>query len=93
MLNVKVKSKAVRLSIPVPYLVLNICITILSSQLLNKMINKWTKESMKEKEIPFMIPQFNKNELKEIVNELKRHRGLNIVDVKAKDGTEVFIRL
>ena len=93
MLNVKVKSKAVRISIPVPYLVLNIGITILSSQLLNKLINKWTIESMKEKEIPFTIPQLNKMELKEIVKELKRHRGLNIVDVKAKDGTEVFIRL
>ncbi|WP_391117033.1 hypothetical protein [Psychrobacillus sp. L3] len=93
MLNVKVKSKAVRLSIPVPYLVLNIGITILSSQLLNKMINKWTIESMKEKGMSFAIPQLNKSELKEIVKELKRHRGLNLVDVKAKDGTEVFIRL
>lgn len=93
MLNVKVKSKAIRISIPVPYLVLDIGITILSSQLLNKMINKWTIESMKEKEILFTIPQLNKLELKEILKELKRHRGLNIVDVKAKDGTEVFIRL
>ncbi|WP_391203493.1 hypothetical protein [Psychrobacillus sp. L4] len=93
MLNVKVKSKAVRLSIPVPYLVLNIGITILSSQLLNKMINKWTIEGMKGKEMSVMIPQFNKKELQEIVKELKRHRGLSIVDVKAKDGTEVFIRL
>ncbi|MFF2755262.1 hypothetical protein ACFVR1_16100 [Psychrobacillus sp. NPDC058041] len=93
MLNVKVKSKGVRLSIPVPYLVLNVGISILSSQLWNKMMNKWMIEGMKEKEMSFTIPQLNKMELKEIVKELKRHRGLNIVDVKAKDGTEVFIRL
>ncbi|MEK4487029.1 hypothetical protein MHH81_15890 [Psychrobacillus sp. FSL H8-0484] len=93
MLNVKVKSKNVRLSIPVPYMILNIGITILSSQLLNKMINKWTVENKKEKEMLFTIPQLDKKELKEIVKEMKRHRGLEIVDVKAKDGTEVFIRL
>ncbi|WP_313893029.1 hypothetical protein [Psychrobacillus sp.] len=93
MLNVKVKANAVRLSIPVPYLVLNIGITILSSRVLNKMINKWIIAGTKEKDMSFTIPQLNKMELKEIVKELKRHRGLHIVDVKAKDGTEVLIRL
>lgn len=50
-------------------------------------------ESMKEKEMIFTFPQLDKKELGEIVRELKRHRGLEIVDVQAKDGTEVFIRL
>ena len=93
MLNVKVKTKAVRLSIPVPYVILNIGISIISSQLINRLINKWVQESMKEKEQTFTIPPLNKKELKGIVNELKKHSGLGLVDVKAKDGTEVVIKL
>ena len=50
MLNVKVKAGAVRLSIPVPYVILNIGISIISSELVNRLVNKWVKESMKEKE-------------------------------------------
>ncbi len=93
MLNVKVKTKAVRLSIPVPYMILNIGISVISSQLVNRLINKWVQESMKEKEQTFAIPPLNKKELKSIVNELKKHRGLGLVNVKAKDGTEVVIKL
>jgi len=93
MLNVKVKTKGVRFSLPVPYLFLNLAISILSSEFVNKQMNKWIKESMKEKEMSFIIPQLDKKELGKIVRELKIHRGLEIVDVQAKDGTEVFIRL
>ncbi|MFJ8066021.1 hypothetical protein ACIQYS_15445 [Psychrobacillus sp. NPDC096426] len=93
MINVKVKTKGVRFSLPVPYLFLNLGISILSSEFLHKQMNKWIKESMKEKEMSFMIPQLDKKELGKIVRELKKHRGLEIVDVQAKDGTEVFIRL
>jgi hypothetical protein len=31
--------------------------------------------------------------LKPIYKEMKKHRGLVLVDVKAKDGTEVVVRL
>ena len=93
MLNVKVKTKTVRLSIPVPYVILNIGISIISSELVNRLINKWVKESMKEKEYAFTMPPLNKKELKSIVSELRKHKGLGLVNVKAKDGTEVAIRL
>ena len=93
MLHVKVKTESVRLSIPVPYVILNIGISIISSQLLNRLINKWVQESMKEKEQTFTMPPLNKKELKSIVRELKMHKGLRLVDVKAKDGTEVVIKL
>lgn len=93
MLNVKVKTESVRLSIPVPYVILTIGISIISSQLLNRLINKWVQESMKEKEQIFTMPPLNKKELKSIVHELKMHKGLRLVDVKAKDGTEVVIKL
>ncbi|MFJ5770424.1 hypothetical protein [Psychrobacillus sp. NPDC093180] len=93
MISVKVKTKGVRFSLPVPYLLINLGILILSSEFLHKQMNKWIKESMKEKEMIFTIPQLDKKELGKIVKELKSHRGLEIVDVHAKDGTEVFIRL
>ena len=93
MLNVKVKTKTVRLSIPVPYVILNIGISIISSELVNRLINKWVKESMKEKEYAFTMPQLNKKELKSIVSELRKHKGLGLVNVKAKDGIEVAIKL
>ncbi|TQR12804.1 hypothetical protein [Psychrobacillus soli] len=93
MINIKVKTKGVRFSLPVPYLFLNLGIFILTSEFVQKQVNKWIKESMKENEMPFTIPQLNKKELGKIVSELKKHRGLEIVDVQAKDGTEVFIRL
>lgn len=93
MISVKVKTKGVRFSLPVPYLLINLGILILSSEFLHKQMNKWIKESMKEKEMTFTIPQLDKKELGKIVKELKSHRGLEIVDVHAKDGTEVFIRL
>ena len=93
MISVKVKTKGVRFSLPVPYLFINLGILLLSSEFLHKQMNKWIKESMKEKEMTFTIPQLDKKELGKIVKELKSHRGLEIVDVQAKDGTEVFIRL
>lgn len=93
MLNVKVKTKEIRFSIPVPYVILDLGISIISSQLLNRLINKWVKESMKEKEQSFTMPQINKKDLRKIVKELKKNKGLRLVEVKAQDGTEVSIRL
>ncbi|MBO0601255.1 hypothetical protein I2483_06245 [Sporosarcina sp. E16_3] len=93
MLNVKVRAGAVRFSIPVPYVLLNIGIAVISSELINRLVNKWVKESMKEKEQTFTMPPLNKQELKCIVSELKKHKGLGLVNVKAKDGTEVVIKL
>lgn len=93
MLSVKVKIKAVWLYIPVPYVILNVGISIISSELLNRLINKWVKGSTKEKEQSFTMPSLKKQELKNIVSELKKHKGLGLVNVKAKDGAEVIIKL
>lgn len=93
MIFVKVKTKGVRFSLPFPYFFLNLGIFIFSSDLVTKQINKWMKESMKEKETFFTIPHLDQKELGRIVRELKKHRGLEIIDVQAKDGTQVFVRL
>lgn len=93
MMHVKVKTKEVKLSIPIPYALLHIAISILSSKLFHQSVNKWTKEYFEKKKMDFTFPPIDKKTLKPIVKELKNYKGIVLVDVKANDGTEVKIRL
>ncbi|MBV7504344.1 hypothetical protein KW850_03585 [Bacillus sp. sid0103] len=93
MLHLKVKAKDVRFTLPIPYAILNIGISILSSKFLHRHANKWTKEHFERKKLDFTIPQIDKETLIPIVKELKKHKGIVLVDVKAKEGTEVTVRL
>jgi hypothetical protein len=93
MLYLKVKAKDVRFSIPIPYALLNIGISILTSKLFHKHANKWTKDHFERKKLDYTIPLIDKKTLKPIVKELKNQKGILLVDVKAKDGTEVKVRL
>ena len=93
MLQVKVKTKGMFFTIPVPYVILNIAISILCSKLVQQMANKWTKEHFERKKIDFTIPRIEKEILKPIMNELKTYKGIVLVDVKAQDGTEVKVKL
>ncbi len=93
MMHVKVKAKDVRFTIPVPYALLNIVISVLTSKIVQQTANKWTKEHFERKKIDFTFPLIDKKTLKPIVEELKNYKGIVLVDVKAKDGTEVKIRL
>lgn len=93
MMRVKVKADKVRLFIPIPYVFLTIGIMILSSERIQQLINKWIVDHSEDKEKAFAIPPLDKTELRSIVSELKKHRGLGLVNVKAKDGTEVIVKL
>ncbi|MGE7595826.1 hypothetical protein ACQKMY_22005 [Peribacillus frigoritolerans] len=93
MMHVKVKANDVRFTIPVPYAILNIVISVLSSKFLQQNINKWTKEHFERKKLDFTFPHIDKNMLKPIVKELKNYKGIVLVDFRAKDGTEVKVRL
>lgn len=93
MLHVKVKTKGVRFTIPIPYAILNIVISILSAKFVQQTVNKWTKEHFEKNNLDFSLPQIDKKTLKPIVKELKNCKGIMLVDVKAKDGTEVKVRL
>ncbi|MCH1624435.1 hypothetical protein [Fredinandcohnia quinoae] len=93
MMYIKVKAKDVRFTIPIPYAILNIGISILSSHFFQQQANKWTKEHFERKKLDIEIPSIDKKMLKPIVKELKNYKGIVLVDVKAKDGTEVKIRL
>jgi hypothetical protein len=93
MLHVNVKTKEAKFTIPVPYVLLNIGISILTSKLLIRHANKWSKPHLDKKKISFTIPSIDKTELKQIIKELKKHKGLELVNVRAQDGTEVIVRL
>ncbi|KOS68954.1 hypothetical protein AEA09_10615 [Lysinibacillus contaminans] len=93
MMYVKVKTKDVRFTIPVPYIMLNIVISILSSKFVQQHANKWTKAHFERKKMDFPLPLIDKEMLKPIVKELKNYKGIVLVDVKANDGTEVKVRL
>ncbi|MEG0258387.1 MAG: hypothetical protein RR595_03295 [Lysinibacillus sp.] len=89
MIYVKVKAKGIRLTIPMPYTILNIAIPILTSKFVQQRANK----HFESKKLDFTFPQIDKKMLKPIVKELKNSKGLILVDVKLKDGTEVMVRL
>ncbi|UUV26907.1 MULTISPECIES: hypothetical protein [Lysinibacillus] len=93
MLHVKVKAKDVRFTVPVPYTVLTIVLSILTSKWIQQQANKWTKAYFDRKNIDFTFPLIDKEMLKPIIKELQNYKGLVLVDVKAQDGTEVKIRL
>lgn len=93
MMHVKVKAKDIKINIPIPYAILNITISILSSKYFQQNANKWTKEHLERKKLNFTFPLIDKKTLKPIVKELKKYKGTVLVDVKANDGTEVKITL
>jgi len=93
MLQVRVKSKGVRFFIPVPMMLLNIGISILCSKILQRQVNAWSKEYIEKKKLPYVFPPLDKSVLKPIIHELKNYKGLVLVDLKAKDGTEIKIKL
>ncbi|MEK4628963.1 hypothetical protein MKZ17_12215 [Solibacillus sp. FSL R7-0682] len=93
MLLIKVKTEDVRLSIPIPYALLNIAISIFVSSFFQKKLNKWTNEYFKRRKFDFTLPLIDKQTVKPLVQEMKNYKGLTLIDVQAKDGTEVKIRL
>lgn len=92
-MHVKVKAKDVRFTVPVPYAVLTIVLSIVTSKWIQQQVNKWTKAYFDRKKIDFTFPLIDKEMLKPIIKELQNYKGLVLVDVKAQDGTEVKVRL
>ncbi|MED1201685.1 hypothetical protein [Heyndrickxia acidicola] len=93
MLDVNVKTKDVRVKIPVPYLILEMGISLFSSKLLQRRLTIWTQMKMKDNPTVLLLPALNKKTLKPILKELKRHKGLTLVHITSKDGSEVKIKL
>ncbi|KAB8133591.1 hypothetical protein F9U64_11810 [Gracilibacillus oryzae] len=96
MLRIKIKTKDARFTIPIPYAALHLGISILTSKRFQQYMNKKIKkqeEDNQDKKITFTFPPIDKKLLKPVIKELKKHKGLVLVDVTASDGTEVLVKL
>ncbi|MEH7452400.1 hypothetical protein [Gottfriedia acidiceleris] len=89
MIKVKVKIEGKRYSIPVPYAILNLASLIITSKLLNRLINK----AIKKNGTKFNFPEIARKDLKPLLQGLSKNSGLILVDTKLKDGTEVLVKL
>jgi hypothetical protein len=90
MMKVKIKSKGKRFFIPVPYALLHLFIRVVTSKRLIALANRSIKKEGKKN---FQIPTINRRELKPLLKELSRQKGLLLVETNLKDGTEVSIWL
>ena len=89
-MRIKIKVKARRFIIPVPYALLHLFIGILTSKRILVLVNREIEKKAKKK---FQIPYISSNDLKPLLRELSEQRGLLLVETSFKDGTEVSIRL
>lgn len=93
MLKVRINEKGRRITIPVPYSILNLGISIISSKKVRSIINEKLQENKKENEIVIEFPELDKRELKQLLKVCREYEGFEIVHVKEKSGTEVSITL
>jgi hypothetical protein len=92
MITIKVKTKNKGFSVPIPYTILNLGVSVISSSALTNLINKQTKNGNEKASLLISTP-IDKKLLKQMIHELKLHKGTELVNVKAKDGTEIRITL
>jgi hypothetical protein len=90
MMKVKVKIKGKGMSIPVPYVLLHLFIGILTSKRILALANRAIEKEGKKK---FQIPNIDKSDLKPLLKELSKQKGLLLLETTLKDGTEVSIKL
>ena len=90
MMKIIIKVKAKRYIIPVPYALLHLFIGLLTSKRILMLVNRAIEKKAKNN---FQIPYINHSDLKPFLRELSKQRGLQLVDISLKDGTEVSIKL
>lgn len=90
MLKVKVKTKDIRFSIPIPHAVLRLGSLIITSKRITSLLNKAIEKDGSTK---FIFPQIERKDMKPLLQELSKHSGVTLVETKLKDGTEVEVKL
>lgn len=95
MLKVKVKLKGkTEFTVPLPYSLLQAGGWIATSPLVWKFVNStFIQKNIDENAKLFIPMSIDRKVVRPLLREIKRYRGLTIVEVKAKDGTEVVVRL
>lgn len=91
-MKVKITTKNnVRFVVPVPYMLLKGCVSLISSPIFWSQVKKMTKHHPKA---TVWIPEsLDKNTLRVFVSSLKTHKGLTLVDVDLKDDLKVKVIL
>lgn len=83
------KLKEKKITIPVPYPILNLLLRVITSKKITRFVNKAIENDGKK----FTIPQIDKKDVKPLLKALIEYRGLTLVETKLKDGTEVTVKL
>lgn len=95
MIKVKVQTNNKRrFTILVPYVFLHMFRSFITSKFLWKQINKQINQHTKNKVYPniSLDSKIMKHFLGPVIDELRKHKDLVIVDVELKDGTKVMIK-
>jgi len=95
MLKVKVKLKDRReFTVPLPYALLHAGGWVASSPMLWKFVNNTVIQKNVEENAKTFIPtSIDRKAVRTLLREIKRYKGLTIVEVKDKEGTEVVVQL
>ncbi|WP_039043799.1 hypothetical protein [Sporosarcina sp. ZBG7A] len=95
MLKVKVKQKGkAEFTVPLPYFLIQVGGWFATSSLLWKFVHSSFIQKNIDKEAKSFIPtSIDRKDVRKIVREIKRYRGLTIVEVKDRDGAEVVVKL
>lgn len=81
-MRVYVKTNGRKFFIPVPLCIANLGISIMQSSLVQRHIPEKDRK---------YVNIIDYNALRKCISDLKEYKGLKLVEVKAKDGTEVTI--
>ncbi|MCM3757146.1 hypothetical protein M3197_06545 [Sporosarcina aquimarina] len=88
------QKEKVEFTVPLPYLLLHAGGWVASSPLLWKFVNStFIQKNIDEHAKSFIPVSIDRKEVKNLLREVKKYRGLTIVEVKDKDGTEVVVKL
>ncbi len=90
MIKIKIKVKARRFIILVPYAFLHLFLRILTSKRILVLVNRAIEKKVKKN---FQIPYINWYDLKFLLKELSKEKGLLLLETSFKDGTEFTIKL
>lgn len=89
MLKISIKTKDVRLFLPVPYVVIHLALTIATiTAIQRKIIEALTKHNLL-----YLLPLLHKPTMRSLLHELKQSKGLTVLDITAQDGTKVIVKL
>ena len=96
MIKIRIKTKnKFRFIIPVPFAILHVAGSFLSSEIFWRQIVKRTnrREAQKTFSPRPADKKIVRQLFKQIIKELRYHKGLVIVDAELNDGTKIMVRL